>query len=141
MVSQFLLNQMIEYSKLFVGKPYIWGGNGPQFDCSGFVQELLASIGLDPKGDQSSQTLHDFLVHDHRFKQGQGVGALLFYGKNVGGIYHVSMQINQGQMIEAGGGDSTTLTIGEASRRGAMVRVRPIRGNFINALIPRVRNE
>ena len=51
----------INYAKLFIGKPYLWGGEGPEgYDCSGFIQEVLSCIGLDPKGDQTAQGLYNY---------------------------------------------------------------------------------
>ncbi len=117
---------MVEYSKSFIGKPYLWGGEGPEgYDCSGFIQELLKCVGLDPKGDQ---TAHDLYLYFSKKGRGTGIteGALLFWGKSKNKITHVSMAINYIQHIEAGGGGSAIKNLEIARTSGAMIRVRPI---------------
>ena len=130
---------MIIYALSFVGRPYIWGGQNPLkgFDCSGFVQEVLASIGLDPRGDQTAQTLY------HHFLQiGYGSscsrGALLFFGKSEDKITHIALALSDKIMLEAGGGGSKTVNADIAAKQGAFVRVRPIksRSDLIAAIMP-----
>ena len=46
-----------EYALKFVGRPYIWGGDGSGkcgggFDCSGLVLECLWAFGILPNGDR-----------------------------------------------------------------------------------------
>ena len=117
---------MIEYSKTFIGKPYMWGGEGVRgFDCSGFIQEVLRCVGLDPKGDQTAQALYNYFI---KRSKGSGVapGSLLFWGKSTEKITHVSLAIDYFYHIEAGGGNSKTTSLQVAERQGAMVRIRPI---------------
>ena len=39
--------QIVEYSKNFIGVPYVWGGTTPNgFDCSGFVQYVFRQFGI-----------------------------------------------------------------------------------------------
>lgn len=117
---------MVEYSRSFVGKPYLWGGEGPEgYDCSGFVQEVLRCVGLDPKGDQTAQGLYLYFLKKGR-GTGIGEGSLLFWGKSRGEISHVSMAINYFQHIEAGGGGRRVINLEIARTSGAMIRVRPI---------------
>lgn len=114
---------MIDYGMRFMGKPYIWGGNGIiGFDCSGFAQECLASVKLDPKGDQTAEGLRTEFAKektDH-----PDLGSLVFFGK--GKAAHVAIYIGDGLMMEAGGGGSSCTTPQEAAKVGAMVRVRAI---------------
>ncbi len=46
------------YLLTYLHKPYLWAGSSPidgsGLDCSGAVQEWLAPLGLDPKGDQTA---------------------------------------------------------------------------------------
>lgn len=118
---------MIEYSKTFIGKPYRWGGEGVLgFDCSGFIQEVLGCVGLDPSGDQTAQGLYNHFIKNAK---GSGIapGALLFWGKSEQKITHVSLAIDYFYHIEAGGGNSRTVNLEVAEKQGAMVRIRPLK--------------
>lgn len=130
-------NQMIAYALKFIGIPYIWGGNHPAlgYDCSGFIQEILSSVGLDPKGDQSAQTLY-IILKQGTWKEGLQPGALLFFGKSEHLITHVALQVDSHHMIEAGGGGSSTRTKEDAIKSNAFIRIRPIanRSDLINGL-------
>ena len=129
-----MILNLINYAMLFIGTPYGWGKDGGgQFDCSGFIQEVLSSEGIDPRGDQTAQTLHDILKNE--FKQYDFVkfdpnpikiGSILFFGSSKGKIWHVAMAIDSKRMIEAGGGTSKTLSKEDAANHGAMVRIRQI---------------
>lgn len=134
------MERLIKYAFQFIGVPYIWGGNSPSIglDCSGLVQELLASENRDPPGDQTAQALHDHFTRMGSLLPLPQAGALLFFGKSPTQISHVAMAVNHMQMIESGGGDSTTTTKEIAARQGAMVRVRPIsrRSDLIAILMP-----
>jgi Cell wall-associated hydrolases (invasion-associated proteins) len=74
-----------------LGLPYIWGGSNPLtgMDCSGYVQEILAAGGVDPKGDQTAQGLFDFFSTNGLIGA-KGAGSLAFYGKSPKAITHVA---------------------------------------------------
>lgn len=120
----------VEYVKAYalalLGKPYKWGGNNALtgFDCSGLVLELLRSAGHGLP-DMSSQQIFD------HFKNAQwnvyGLGSLAFFGRDAARITHIAFLLNEYQMIEAGGGDSTTVNRSEAEAKNAVVRIRPIK--------------
>lgn len=117
---------LIEYAKSFIGTRYQWGGNGGgAFDCSGFVQEILASHGFDPSGDQTAQQLYDQLC-GMGYVQQIITNSVLFFGKSKTNISHVAFHIGNSRMIEAGGGGSRTTDSQDAIDSGAMVRIRPI---------------
>lgn len=118
------------YLLQFLNEPYRWGGDDPMggFDCSGFTQEALAALGLDPEGDQSADALLE-----HFRKPGNGVlsygpshdtGYLAFYGKD-GKATHVAPFFDEHTIIEAGGGGSKTATLQDAIAQNAFVRLRP----------------
>ena len=123
-----LANEFISFCKQYLGRPYIWGGSGPDvFDCSGYVQVVLARIGLDPPGDQTANDLYRYFTDP---RKGVAVatpkcGCLVFYGKP-SKIGHVAICIDDTNMIEAGGGGSETISIDIARKQKAEVRVRPI---------------
>jgi cell wall-associated NlpC family hydrolase len=114
------------YASQLIGHPYRWGGEDPNggFDCSGLVQEILRGVGLDPAGDQTAQALYN------NFKSKEIVdvrkGCIAFYGKSKTEITHVAWLWQDGMIIEAGGGGSKTLTLNDAIKHQAFVRLRPV---------------
>ena len=128
-----------EYALKFVGRPYIWGGDGSGkcgggFDCSGFVLECLWAFGILPQKDMTAQGINDKL-YAMGWRQGLSIkeGDVLFFGKDLQHITHTALAIGDGLMVEAGGGGSKCKT--PATSTG-MVRVRPIalRDNLVAAL-------
>lgn len=116
---------LTRYAMSLIGTPYRWGGENPVrgFDCSGLVQEILRSAGIDPPGDQTAQKLYDHF----ELMATSGVyaaGALAFYGKSVREITHVAFMIDQYRIVEAGGGGHLTLTHDDAGAANAFVRMR-----------------
>lgn len=134
------VNELISYAKTFLGTPYIWGGEHPAngFDCSGFVQFILQSVGADPFGDQTAQALYDHLFEFAKITEPQA-GALCFYGKTGNDIRHVALMINSHQIIEAGGGGPTTKTVTDAISQNACVRIRPYnqRKDLVAVIMPK----
>lgn len=133
----------VDYAKRFIGRPYIWGGSHPSlgYDCSGFVQEILASVGFDPKGDQTAQTLFDHFQSIDKITPiaKPETAAILFFGNSTRKITHVSFAIDELHMIEAGGGGSKTLTVKDAVKDEAFIRIRPIfnRKDLVACLLPK----
>ena len=131
---------LILYAMAYVGKPYRWGGDDPLagLDCSGFVLELLKSVGVVVgKYDASSQQIYnDFKSLE---KEKADFGCLLFFGKSKTEISHITFALNDRLMIEAGGGDSTTTTLDQAIKQNAFVKVRPIasRNNLVAVVEPK----
>lgn len=127
------MNRLVDYALSFVGLPYRWGGDDPilGFDCSGFVQEILASVGEDPKGDQNA---HSLFLHFKRYGTIQkgnisGEGDLAFFGTQ-SRVTHIAFCIDKYRMVEAGGGGSLIRTREDAEIKNAYVRVRPIDTRF-----------
>lgn len=134
-----MIELFISYSMTFMGVPYKWGGNNriDGYDCSGFVQECLRSIGEDPRGDQTAQDLWDYFasIHVGHYSRRPKRGDLLFFGKDLNSVGHIAIALDSKTMIECGGGNSNTKTLQQAARDNAMVRVRPIfsRSDFLTA--------
>lgn len=128
------------YAMSFLGTPYIFGGPNrlTGIDCSGFVQELLASVGLDPPGDQNAQGLFDHFSVNGEWNR-HTMGSLAFFGKDAKNITHVAMLLDQYRIIEAGGGRADTTTLDAAKARGAMVRIRLLkfRTDLVAVIRPR----
>lgn len=114
----------VEYAKMFIGKPYIWGGAGAVgFDCSGLVIECLQAFGLLPSGDWTADELSKKLKSNgwtevKDYKEGDIV--FFHYGTK---YYHVAMMVNDCQYIEAGGCNSKCTN---ASNSTGLVRIRPL---------------
>ena len=131
----------VEYARSMVGRPYRWGGDDPMggFDCSGLAQEVLASVGLDPSGDQTADGLYRMLKAKAVGSPDGNwpAGCLVFYG-SASAITHVGVSIGNGLMVEAGGGGSKTLTAEDAQTQNAFVRIRPInrRADFVAVCDP-----
>ena len=131
-------NELVEYALRFLGTPYLYKSNGAGgFDCASYVQEILKAFGLlqNPWRDYWSQAIHDELFATKKLTNHIKVASVLTFGQAFHKIEHISIAINSTFMIECGGGDSTTLTIEDARKRGAMVRIRPIdnRADIIQA--------
>jgi len=123
---------LVEYAKCFIGRPYIWAGNGSGkcdggFDCSGLVVECLQAVGVLANGsDYSAKALYKHLLDQGWVKVPRGfetASDLCFWGKAEGSITHVSIVIGPRQHLEAGGGGSGSKTAGTST---GMVRVRPL---------------
>ncbi|SHJ44294.1 C40 family peptidase [Fibrobacter sp. UWP2] len=121
-----------DYALKFVGRPYIWGGDGSGkcsggFDCSGLVLECLLAFGIIPQIDLTAQGIYDILYNQliwSSVERGkEKPDDILFFGKDLKHITHVAIAIGNGLMVEAGGGGSKCKT---AATSTGMVRVRPI---------------
>jgi cell wall-associated NlpC family hydrolase len=130
---------LVRYALSLLGTPYRWGGENPigGFDCSGLVQEILRSVGMDPPGDQSAQALFEHFVKTSS-RGDLAEGALAFYGSSITKINHVAFMIDSFRVIEAGGGGSKTLTKEDANLQNAFIRIRPVkhRADFLTTLMP-----
>lgn len=128
------------YCQSVLNTPYKWGGNTALegMDCSGFVQDALSTIGLDPNGDQTAHNLYEHFKNPLNGIQNiLQFGSLLFFGTE-DKIIHVAIALNNISMIESGGGNSKTNSLEDAIRDNAFVRIRPIqrRNDLVCAILP-----
>lgn len=109
----------ISYAYAQLGKPYIFGGSGPDgYDCSGLTKQAYAAAGVYI-GTHSSNNQYDLMAAQGRLVplSQMVAGDLLWYsygGDPDGDKYHVTLYIGDGQMIEA-------------PYEGQPVRIRPVR--------------
>lgn len=118
----------------FVGLPYLWGGDDSiaGFDCSGFVIELLKSVGKLPRsGDWTAKGLYA-IFQDKKVAKAKE-GCLVFFAKN-NKINHVEYVWKNGLTIGASGGGSKTITIKDAIKQNAYIKIRPLR-NDVYAIV------
>jgi hypothetical protein len=66
------------------------------------------------------------------------LGAIAFFGKSPTQITHVAFCVDTVTMVEAGGGDSSTIGNEVASMQNAFVRLRPtrFRKDFLFSVMP-----
>lgn len=78
-----LTQEVVDWALAQRGKPYVWGGNGPDgYDCSGLVQGAYAAIGLN-----IPRVTHDQVTYGPRVDENDAQpGDLIFFnvGNNCG---------------------------------------------------------
>lgn len=84
-----------------LGIPYLWGGRTSMgFDCSGFVQQLLAARGRFVPRDADDQfRATRRLGRDDRGRRGD----LIFFGPRRGRMTHVGVQLSPSEFVHARG--------------------------------------
>ena len=95
-------SSVIAYAKTLLGKPYVWGAQGPNsFDCSGFTYYVFKNkAGIILPRTSSAQSKYGTYVSRNNLRAGD----LVFYdtnGANNGQVSHVGLYIGNGQMIHA----------------------------------------
>lgn len=89
---------MITLAKTEIGKPYVWGGKGPNsFDCSGLMYYVfLHAAGVNIGGYTGVQQNAGTRVSLSALKPGD----ILFWSSN-GSVYHDALYIGNNQYIAA----------------------------------------
>lgn len=89
-------DSIANYSKNFLGIPYLWGGTSPSgFDCSGFVQYVYAHFGVNlPRSTYEQVNVGTTVTGDLK------PGDLVFFG-DIKAPHHVGMYIGGNQYIQA----------------------------------------
>lgn len=97
-----------EVAMAFIGKWYKWGGDDPDgFDCSGFVTEVLKSVGLIGRNERL--TAAGFYNRFVQYKtDAPSLGCLVFWGKPL--LNGVSYYDNDGTLVYPGAGDGRVTT-------------------------------
>lgn len=131
----------LEIAKQMLGIKYKWGGKNPieGFDCSGFIIEVLQSVGILPeKGDWTAHDLASKWPAEEMPKRGH----LVFYDWNKDGIIdHVEMVIAEPLIMEyysisARDGDKSVINEEEARKKSAYIKIRPLRKGWIKVVDP-----
>ena len=98
-------SKVISYAKTLLGKPYVWGAQGPNgFDCSGFTYYVYKnSAGITLPRTSSQQSKYGKAVSKSNLQPGD----LVFFdtvGANNGVVTHCGIYIGGGQLIHAASG-------------------------------------
>jgi peptidoglycan DL-endopeptidase CwlO len=91
----------IAYAQQQIGKPYLWGGTGPDaFDCSGLVMMAYLTAGVSIQRTSEAQWASEPRVPASQAEPGD----LVFFAGSDGTVTspgHVGLVIGRGMMIEA----------------------------------------
>jgi cell wall-associated NlpC family hydrolase len=91
----------ISYAEQQLGKPYLWGGTGPDaFDCSGLVMMAYRAAGVNIERTSEDQWTSEPHVPASQVEPGD----LVFFAGSDGTVTspgHVGLVIGNGEMIEA----------------------------------------
>lgn len=90
------ISTVISYARSKIGAPYVWGGNGPGYDCSGITYMAYKQIGITLPRTASGQY---YVGRRVPLAQAQA-GDLVFWARN-GSIYHVALHSGNGRVISA----------------------------------------
>lgn len=101
-------NDIVRTARTYLGKPYVWGGESEAeggYDCSGFVYSVLNKCGMKvPRTTAQGYSSLGKTVTNIQSAD------LLYFGKSVKRITHISIAINSEQMIESRGTSKNTKT-------------------------------
>jgi cell wall-associated NlpC family hydrolase len=135
------MNELSLASKVawsFHGTFYSWGGDDPDaFDCSGYVMEILQSVGIVGSGDLSADGLYHKLFSLYGKLPDTLTpceGCIAFKFDQTGKAIHVGYMASNFFVLHAAGGGSHIKTKEDAIKANAFIKLRPVWGNavFIN---------
>ncbi|MCB2288715.1 C40 family peptidase [Clostridium sp. CS001] len=118
-------NDIISYAYDFIGKPYVWGAEGPKsFDCSGFTKYVYRAFGVSLPHYTGSQIGEGSSVSRKNLKQGD----LVFFNTDGSSVSHVGIYVGDGEFIHASSGSHkvTVSNLGQSYYNAAYVGARRI---------------
>ncbi|RDY23946.1 cell wall hydrolase [Romboutsia maritimum] len=98
-------DKVIEFAKTLLGKPYVWGAEGPSsFDCSGFTQYVFKkSAGVSIPRVSREQSKFGQYVNRSELQKGDII-AFDTEGSNNGYVSHVGIYMGNNDVIHASSG-------------------------------------
>lgn len=138
----------IDYVRRVIGAPYRWAAQGPDmYDCSGLVVAGLHAVEMLPtEVDMTAAQLEQHFADAGcpSCAAADRPGQLCFYGAG-SKVHHVMIVLavwdvrrEMSVLVGARGGASTTTTLAEAWRRGAMVCT--VRGDYWRRQLVEIRD-
>jgi cell wall-associated NlpC family hydrolase len=113
-----LVAAALSFARAQIGRPYVWGGNGPGFDCSGLTHAAYAAAGVElPRTAATQFAIGPRLPPSAPLQPGD----LVFYGAPVS---HVVLYIGDDQVIQAQQ-PGTRIGIWPLARTGYVGATRP----------------
>ena len=98
-VSSGLGAEVVAYAAQYLGRPYAWGGNGPNsFDCSGFVKYVYAHFGYTLNRTATAQLDNGVSVDRSELQPGDLV---FFRYQTSKPVSHVGIYVGDGTFIHA----------------------------------------
>ena len=97
--------EIAEYATTFVGKiPYVWGGTSLSYgaDCSGFVQSIFSSFGINLPRIAQDQGANGEIVPDVEDAE---PGDVVYWGSNP----HVGIYLGDGKVVHCSGHSYNTV--------------------------------
>ena len=109
--SKVLGEEIVEYGKLFIGTPYVWGGNDLKngVDCSGLTKKIYESFDINISRLSYTQVNDGKKVSKSELRPGD----LVFFdtsGVNNGKISHVGIYAGDGMFLHADATKGVTLS-------------------------------
>ena len=109
--SKVLGEEIVEYGKLFIGTPYVWGGNDLKkgVDCSGLTKEIYEGFDISISRLSYTQVRDGKQISKSELRPGD----LVFFdtsGVNNGQISHVGIYAGDGMFLHADSTKGVTLS-------------------------------
>ncbi len=93
--------RLLQFAGLYLNAPYLWGGRTPAgIDCSGFVQVVFSSVGIQLPRDASQQVAKGESVD---FFDEVRPGDVAFFENSHKSIVHTGIICEKGRIIHASG--------------------------------------
>ncbi len=91
-------NAIVSEAMKYIGVPYVWGGATPEgFDCSGLVQYVCKSLGINVDRVTHEQVTNGVKVERHNLQPGD----LVFFKNDYGYIGHVGIYVGENKFLHA----------------------------------------